>query len=235
MNHALIEVRQALTGLANEEGQKAVQRYHKDDIKTLGISVPKLRELSKSWIKTMKPLGKQSCFAACDELWAAGWIEEAFLASELVYAFRKEFEKDDLERFRLWIAQYVSNWATCDNFCNNTVGSFLMKYPDLLPAMQHWAVQDNRWLQRAAAVSLIVPARKGLFMDVGLAIADTLLLRDDDLVQKGYGWLLKVYSKVNLDAVYAFVKARQHGMPRTALRYAIEHFPAKLRQELMQK
>gem|GEM_PF-2179096 len=45
----------------------------------------------------------------------------------------------------------------------------------------------------------------------------------------------KLYSKVNLDAVYAFVKARQHGMPRTALRYAIEHFPAKLRQELMQK
>jgi len=40
-------------------------------------------------------------------------------------------------------------------------------------------------------VTLVLPARKGRLLDDVLEIADLLLNDSDDLVQKGYGWMLK--------------------------------------------
>ena len=80
-------------------------------------------------------------------------------------------------------------------------------------------------MRRAAAVSLVVPAKRGEFLDDALAIADLLLVDADDMVRKGYGWLLKEASRRHRDEVYEFVLARRDVMPRTALRYAIELMP----------
>ena len=63
-----------------------------------------------------------------------------------------------------------------------------------------------------------------------------MLLTDlDDLVQKGYGWLLKEESRVHQKAVFDYVIARRKVMPRTALRYAIELMPKDLKDEAMRK
>jgi 3-methyladenine DNA glycosylase AlkD len=58
---------------------------------------------------------------------------------------------------------------------------------------------------------------------------------EDDMVQKGYGWLLKVASKLNQKKVFEFVYARRLKMPRTALRYAIEKMPESLRKKAMSR
>ena len=104
------------------------------------------------------------------------------------YRVRKQFAPEDFKIFEGWIESYVTNWATCDTFCNHTVGALLERYPEFLPALDKWAVSENKWFRRAAAVSLIVPARKGLFFKDIIHIADLLLTDSDDMVQKGY-WL----------------------------------------------
>lgn len=90
-------------------------------------------------------------------------------------------------------------------------------------------------MRRAAAVSLIVPAKHGEFLDEALAIADLLLTNTDDMVQKGYGWLLKEGSRKHTDEVFSYVMAKKQKMSRTALRYAIELMPKELRAEAMKK
>jgi 3-methyladenine DNA glycosylase AlkD len=60
-------------------------------------------------------------------------------------------------------------------------------------------------MRRAAAVSLIVPAKKGMFLDDILEIADILLTDKDDLVQKGYGWMLKVTSQVHQKEIFNYI------------------------------
>ena len=90
-------------------------------------------------------------------------------------------------------------------------------------------------MRRAAAVSLIVPARHGLFLNDVLAIADILLLDKDDLVQKGYGWMLKAASESHQQGVHAYVMRNKGTMPRTALRYAIEKMPPATRLQAMEK
>lgn len=97
------------------------------------------------------------------------------------------------------------------------------------------ASSENRWMRRASAVTLIIPARKGKFLSDILQIADILLLDKDDLVQKGYGWMLKAASEANQQEIFNYVIKNKSVMPRTALRYAIEKMPAELKAEAMKK
>ena len=62
-----------------------------------------------------------------------------------------------------------------------------------------------------------------------------LLLDTDDMVQKGYGWLLKEESRKHQKQVLAYIQNNKKRMPRTALRYAIELMPKDLKAQAMQK
>jgi 3-methyladenine DNA glycosylase AlkD len=90
-------------------------------------------------------------------------------------------------------------------------------------------------MRRASAVTLIVPARKGKFLNDILEIADKLLVDKDDLVQKGYGWMLKVASQTHQQEVFEYVIKNKNIMPRIALRYAIEKMPKELKTVAMEK
>jgi 3-methyladenine DNA glycosylase AlkD len=68
-----------------------------------------------------------------------------------------------------------------------------------------------------------------------LEIADILLHDQDDMVQKGYGWMLKEASRTHQKEVFEYVLKHKDNMPRTALRYAIEKMPAELKNEAMKK
>ena len=109
------------------------------------------------------------------------------------------------------------------------MGAFLEIFPQYLSGLKTFAGSDNRWMRRAAAVSLIIPARKGKFLKEILEIAGFLIKDKDDLVQKVYGWMLKVASQSHQKEVFDFVMKNKSGMPRTALRYAIEKMPKDLK------
>ncbi len=55
------------------------------------------------------------------------------------------------------------------------------------------------------------------------------------MVQKGYGWMLKVASEAHQKQVFDYVMENKDTMPRTALRYAIEKMPADMKKEAMKK
>jgi 3-methyladenine DNA glycosylase AlkD len=104
-----------------------------------------------------------------------------------------------------------------------------------LSGLKRWAKSQNRWLKRASAVSLIVPARKGKYLEDILEIADILHSDQDDMVQKGYGWMLKVASHNHEQEVFNYVISTKATMPRTSLRYAIEKMPQELKAKAMAK
>jgi 3-methyladenine DNA glycosylase AlkD len=106
-------------------------------------------------------------------------------------------------------------------------------YPEYLSGLKRWALSKNRWMRRAAAVSLIVPAKQGKFLKDVFEIADILLLDREDMVQKGYGWMLKVAANKHEKEVFDYVMKKKSVMPRTALRYAIEKMPKDLKAKAM--
>jgi 3-methyladenine DNA glycosylase AlkD len=171
----------------------------------------------------------------CEELWKSGMMEESFVACNWSYFVRKQFEPSDFRVFERWINSYVTNWASCDTFCNHTVGSAVEMFPEKIAELKKWALSQNRWMRRASAVSLIVPARKGMFLKDIFEISDILLSDSDDMVQKGYGWMLKSASKPYQKEVFEYVLRNKKVMPRTSLRYAIEKMSDELKMVAMAK
>jgi len=135
--------------------------------------------------------------------------------------------------FERWVNKYVDNWAKCDDFCTHSVGFLVHKHPKLAKDLFKWTESKNRWVKRAAAVSYIYPVNKAKNINYVMKTAKALLMDSDDMVQKGYGWMLKEASKNHLKIVFEYVLSEKHRMPRTALRYAIELMDKKLKRQAM--
>jgi 3-methyladenine DNA glycosylase AlkD len=82
-------------------------------------------------------------------------------------------------------------------------------------------------------VALIPSVRKGEHVSAALHVAGLLLVDPDDLVQKGYGWMLKEMSRSWPGLVFDYVMQHKAVMPRTALRYAIDKLEPDRRAEVM--
>lgn len=235
MHKAVKEMRKLLAAAGSEQGRKDSDRFFKESMPCYGVKTTEMRRIAKEILKGLKGMDKAEIFRLCDDLWKSGMLEERFAACDWSYAQRAAYVPEDLDVFERWVKKYVDNWATCDTLCNHNVGDLVQAYPELIGRLRAWTGSKNRWMKRAAAVSLIIPARRGLFLDDVFLISDALLPDTDDMVQKGYGWMLKAASEAHRDAVYAYVVGKKAVMPRTAYRYALEKMPKAMRAEAMKK
>lgn len=235
MNETISKIRQTLLQNADEKTRKQSEYFFREKVTVYGVKSATVQKIAKDFFAEVKDKPKAEIFALCEKLWQSGYMEESFVACVWSEKLSKKFEPSDFETFERWIKNYVSNWASCDTFCNHTVGDFVMMYPEFISKLKEFAHAENRWVKRAAAVSLIIPARKGLFLNDIFEIANILLMDKDDLVQKGYGWMLKAASQAHHQAVFEYVMSKKPVMPRTAFRYAIEKMPDELKKFAMQK
>jgi 3-methyladenine DNA glycosylase AlkD len=235
MDPLISQIRQELKNHADPEIQKASQRFFKEKILCYGIKTATVIAIAKKNWEVVKGRPKPEIFALCEELYKSGYIEESFIVSNWADSLSGRYEREDFAVFQHWIDTYITNWASCDGFCNHTMGDFLEQYPEYIGELKRWTQSENRWMRRASAVSLIVPAKHGKFLAESIGIADLLLTDKDDMVQKGYGWLLKEASRKHQKEVYDYVMMNKKAMPRTALRYAIELMPKDLKTEAMNK
>ncbi len=235
MKNIIPELRKELFALSDDKTKESSFRFFKEEIKPYGIKTDLVVKLAKEYFKYIKDLDKSEIFSLCEELWQSGYLEESFIACNWSNFINKKYQPSDFEIFERWVNLYVSNWASCDTLCNHTIGDFVMMYPSYINKLKEFAVSDNRWTKRAAAVSLIIPARKGMFLKEIFEIADIILLDKDDMVQKGYGWMLKAASQAYQKEVFDYVISKKDIMPRTSLRYAIEKMPKELKAEAMAK
>jgi 3-methyladenine DNA glycosylase AlkD len=234
MKTIIKQIRQELKQNSDTDTRTSGQSFFKEKIKIYGVKSALVNKIAKVHDKEVSALNKKEVFDLCEELWQSGYLEESFIACHFSYLIHKNYEQNDFKTFEKWVNNYISNWASCDTFCNHTLGTFVEMYPKYLRDLKKWAKSKNRWMRRASAVSLIVPAKHGDFLLDIFDIADILLLDGDDLVQKGYGWMLKSASEAYQKEVFDYVMKNKHKMPRTALRYAIEKMPKELKRKAMQ-
>jgi 3-methyladenine DNA glycosylase AlkD len=228
-------VRQELLQSIDEKARESAQRFFKEEVKVHGVKSAQVKKIAAKYFREIRDRDKDEIFSLCENLQQAEYGEEAFIAFEWAYSMRRAYEPGDFQVFERWVDQYVDNWAKCDTLCNHTLGSFVEMYPEFIERLAAWARSENRWLRRASAVTLILPARKGLFLKEVFEISDILLMDEDDMVQKGYGWMLKEASKKHQPEVFDYVMSKKARMPRTALRYAIEKMPVDLKRRAMER
>ncbi len=234
-NNIISLVRNKLKQNVEIKTKNSFQRFFKEKVKYYGVKSAIVAKIAKENFQEIKNYPKEQIFVLCEELLKSGYGEEAWIAANWTDRINDKFEENDFEIFEGWIHNYIDDWAKCDTFCNHAVAAFIEKCPQFIDKLKTWTKSKNRWLKRASAVTLIIPARRGKFLKDIFKIADSLLLDPDDMVQKGYGWMLKAASESHQKEVFDFVIQHKKNMPRTALRYAIEKMPPALRKKAMEK
>jgi len=208
--------------------------FFKEEINPIGVRTPIRKKIEKKYFP--KGASKQEVFSLCEKLLEKKTQEETHIAFGWAFRMKKEYKKQDFARFEKWLKNYVNNWAFCDDFCTHALGALVNQYPELVKKTMKWTKFKNRWLRRASAVVLIYPWTKpNLFLKEIFQVADMLLEDEDDMVQKGYGWMLKVAADHYQKEVFNFVMKRKNQMPRTALRYAIEKMPSTMKKKAMDR
>ena len=235
MQNILDDVRRLLHEHADETAQKNGQRFFKEPVTMYGMKTTIVTGIAKQAFARLKGSSKNEIFTLCEDLWSSGYMEESFIACTWTEKLHKQYQPEDFPMFERWVEKYITNWASCDTLCNHSIGTFITMYPEHLEQLKNWTDSPNRWKKRAAAVTLIIPARNGLFLPDIVEIAERLLSDPDDMVQKGYGWMLKSTSQAHPKEVFDYLMSRKGVMPRTAFRYALEKMPAEWRAEAMKK
>lgn len=194
-----------------------------------------VRKVARDEYQQVSQYSKNEIFAICEKLLESGDWRERAIAFQWAFRIRRQYEMSDFAHFEHWLDKYVDGWGSCDDFCTHAFGHLIYQFPEQVPSVIDWTPSDDRWFRRGAAVVMIYGIRREQGIEASFEIADQLLMDPDDLVQKGYGWMLKEISKSEPVRVFDFIMARKAVMPRTSLRYAIEKLPPKLRQKAMEK
>ncbi|MFC1640795.1 DNA alkylation repair protein [Patescibacteria group bacterium] len=213
--------------------KKGVAIVNIDNEDMYGVRFGNLKAIARKHFSEVKDLEIDEMFVVAEDLLKTGNHELKHTAFVWTLRRKKDFQRKHFAIFQRWIEKYVTDWALCDDFCTHSPAELIILYPDLIPKIKKWATSRNMWLRRAAAVTFVMPGRKGMFHKDIYQIADILLEDKEDLVQKGYGWMLKETSKSDQKAVFNYVMKNKRKMPRTALRYAIEKMPPQLRKKAM--
>ena len=116
--------------------------------------------------------------------------------------------------------------------CPTVVGEYLLdKNRDILYKL---AESECLWEQRISIVSTYVFIRENDFHDT-LELSKKLFAHKHDLMHKAVGWMLREAGKRDRKTLTDFLKEYATKMPRTTLRYAIEHYPEPERQYFLKK
>ena len=199
------------------------------------LRTPAMRAIAQQQYRGVRSCDKGEIFAICEQLLSTYDDGARLIAFDWAFRRRKRYATADFSRFEAWLEQFVDGWGSCDDFCTHAFGALIYQFPALFPKVKIWTRSDNRWLRRAAAVVLIYAVRRNSLHKESFVIADLLLHDEDDLVQKGYGWLLKEVSNLAPQPVFDYVMRYKAAMPRISLRYAIEKLDPALRQQAMTK
>lgn len=230
----LAAIRAELQALGNPARVAAMQKFFKtgpgeygEGDRFLCIAVPKLRLLAKRYRDL-----ERSDLA---ELVASPEHEArlvALLILNLQMSRAKPAEQQAIGRFYLDHLAHVNNWDLVDASAPYLLGPVL----DMLPrtTLDKLARSKILWERRVAIVATFYPLRQGDYAPT-LRIAERLLSDPHDLIHKAVGWLLREVGKRERGLLVAFLDEHATSMPRTMLRYAIEHFDADLRRHYMRR
>lgn len=150
----------------------------------------------------------------------------------LVAQFNKADPPLRKQIFNLYLAnlRYVNNWDLVDSSAPQIVGSHLLDQRRKL--LYTLAKSKAHWERRVAIVATQALIRAGETEDT-YAIAALLLEDKHDLIHKATGWMLREAGRCSRTMLLDFLKQHYNALPRTALRYAIEHLPPQHRKQIL--
>ena len=187
-----------------------------------GISNPEVRKVARRW--------EHLDFDKVEDL-LRDPVHECRFAALLIWVrqYPRATQAQQQAIFDSYLAHldYINNWDLVDLSARDLVGRHLFDQDRRV--LYELARRPHLWAQRVSLIATFYFIRQNQFAD-SLALAEILLGHEHHLIHKAIGWMLREIGKRDLDVMEEFLHRYIPRMPRTSLRYAIEHLPPFRRQ-----
>ena len=210
-----------------------VQRFFKEKVQSRGWRTAELRKVAFRFRRTViREQGLDFLVQVADKLFSGGVMDEKNFAVFLLERVTGELGDDDYELFVAWLDR-VKNWSDHDALVHYLIGPMMISEPSRVKEVFRWAKSKNRWRRRAACVALIRGARQKKFFPEIVRVSGMLLCDDDDMVQKGLGWLLRETAKFDGAKTVPYLVKIRETAPRLVLRTACETLGPRERERVL--
>lgn len=226
------QVKNDLAALADAERARGLAWFFKtgpgeygEGDRFLGVTVPQQRKIAAKY--------RNLPTREAARLLRSTYHEHRLVAlAILVLQFNRGDEEARKQIFDFYLTQTirVNNWDLVDSSAPCIAGQHLLNKPrNVLYAL---ARSESLWERRIAIVACLAFVKKGQ-LDDAFAISELLLQDRHDLIHKAVGWVLREAGKVSRARQLQFIAAHYKRIPRTALRYAIEHLGPVERKQIL--
>lgn len=222
--------------LGNPEKAKNSERFFKTgpgqygegDI-FLGLTVPQQRQVIKPFLDLSLSDLSEALHSKYHEFRLTALL---ILNHQYVKATKTKNDKlcQELCEFYLKHSTRINNWDLVDVSARNVIGEYLYTRPRKI--LYKLAASKNLWERRIAIIATYAFIKKNDFADT-LKISEILFQDKEDLMHKAVGWMLREVGKMDRKTLDQFLRKHYQNMPRTTLRYAIEHYPESDRQKFL--
>lgn len=226
------QLRRALKDGGSEHAA-GVQWFFKEEIKSHGWYTADLRRAAVRFRRDVrKEHGLDFLVEVADQLFSGSVLEEKIAAVFLLEKLDGEFGDREFKLFESWLDR-ISSWSDHDGLVHYLIAPMVVAKPARAKIVFHWAKSPSHWHRRAACVALIRGTRAKMFFPEIQKLSNSLLADEDDMVQKGLGWLLRETAKFDAERTVPYLMKIRGRAPRLVLRTACETLPAGTKRKVL--
>jgi 3-methyladenine DNA glycosylase AlkD len=226
-------IRRVLKDGGSAPHSEEVQWFFKEEVKSRGWYTAELRKVAVRFRRSIvREMGMDFLVRVADKLFSGRVLEEKVCAVFLLEKQTKHFGEKEFRLFASWLDR-VSNWADHDALAHYLLAPMVCAYPNRRREVFRWAKSRNRWRRRGACVALIRGAREKKFFQEIVRLSNFLLRDEDDMVQKGLGWLLREMAKADPKRTVPYLMKIRARAPRPVLRTACETLRVSSRRQVL--
>ena len=227
------EIRRSLKTGGSVERSASVQRFFKEEVQSHGWRTADLRRASIRWRREiLQQSDLEFLLRVADNLFTGAVNEEKNVAVFLLEDITPRFGDEEFETLESWLPR-ISNWSDHDALVHYLIAPMIVAKPARARKLFRWAKSPNRWYRRAAWVALIQGTRRKMFFAEIAKLSGLLLSDEDDMVQKGLGWLLRETAKADAKRTEPYLMSIRERAPRLVLRTACETLPPRMRKRVL--
>jgi len=210
-----------------------VQWFFKEEVISRGWYTAEMRKVAVRFRRAIvREQGLPFLVQVADKLFTGEILEEKVFGVFLLENQTHLLGRKEFALFVSWLDR-VSSWADHDGLVHYLLSPMVAENPAWACEVFRWAKSRNRWRRRAACVALIRGARAKKFFPEIVRLTAALIDDEDDMVQKGLGWLLRETAKYDPKRTVPYLMKIRNGTPRLVLRTACETLPVSSRKRIL--
>ncbi len=227
------EIRRALKDGGSAEHASGVQWFFKDEITAHGWYTAELRRAVRQCRRDiLRDHDFDFLVRVADKLFSGSVLEEKIAAIFLLENMDAHCADHEFRMLAVWLDR-ISSWADHDGLVHCLIAPMVVAKPVRIKDVFRWSKSPDRWHRRAACVALIRGTRAKMFFPEIVRLSNSLLGDDDDMVQKGLGWLLRETAKFDAKRTARYLMKIRGLAPRLVLRTACETLPKTVRTRIL--